>query len=488
MLRFAHLGSQSLWIDEVFTWQSAGIGTRLSVADLLQNVHGPLFALIEHSWCAMAGGSESALRTPSALFGVATVPALAWLSGRWLGRETVPWAAWLAACSPFMVWYSQEARPYALLMLWVCLSGALMLEAARGLRRSTPLAYALCALAGLWSATGFAMALPLHARWWLADPLRRRGRLIAGALLIAILALLALPWLPQAVSTFAWHRLAPGRHAEVGETALRGATTFHLAALPYALHVFAVGYTLGPSPRELRADPSAATLRRHAPGIALTAVAFGALAIAGVRALRRRRRLLDAALWVGLPIALVSWFALTNFKVFHPRYLALCVPALLAMSAAALADLAPRAKWLMAGAVGALWALSLAHHYADPRDQKEDHRGAAALVRSRAVAGERALGVNCADLLEYYSPAPAVLDTFWLGYAVDSLKLEEKLGAAMARAPGVWVVLSRSEDLDPAGRFARRMDAKYPDAERYAFTGVRVWHVRRGAVTTAPRP
>ena len=49
----------------------------------------------------------------------------------------------------------------------------------------------------------------------------------------------------------------------------------------------------------------------------------------------------------------------------------------------------------------------------------------------------------------------------------------------MAGASGAWVILSRSEDLDPADRFARRLDSRYPDAERWALEGVRVWHIRR---------
>ena len=56
---------------------------------------------------------------------------------------------------------------------------------------------------------------------------------------------------------------------------------------------------LGPSLRELKAAPTAETLRRHAPAIALTALVFGALGVLGLRAVARRGRWLDAALWLG---------------------------------------------------------------------------------------------------------------------------------------------------------------------------------------------
>jgi hypothetical protein len=41
------------------------------------------------------------------------------------------------------------------------------------------------------------------------------------------------------------------------------------------------------------------------------------------------------------------------------------------------------------------------------------------------------------------------------------------------------VVLSRPEDLDPADRFARTLESRFPDAERFTLDGVRVWHIRR---------
>src|SRR5262249_22800809 len=112
-LRLFHLGAQSLWIDEILNHGAADIGSRLTLSDLLQYVHGPLYALILNAWCHVFGDSEWAMRAPSALFGAALVPVAGVVAGLWLGAETVVAAAWLAAFSPFLVWYSQEARNYA---------------------------------------------------------------------------------------------------------------------------------------------------------------------------------------------------------------------------------------------------------------------------------------------------------------------------------------------------------------------------------------
>jgi 4-amino-4-deoxy-L-arabinose transferase-like glycosyltransferase len=478
-VRFFHLGSQSLWIDEILTWYSANIGAPLGAKDLLENVHGPLFSLIEHAWCGWAGDSEWALRLPAALFGIATVPAAAWLGTRWLGRREGLWAAWLFALAPFHVWYSQEARNYSLLMLSACVSGALLLEARERGGRGRWAAYLAAAAAGLLSNLSFAFVLPLHASWAWRGRAPRTGRALRAGLAAVLLLAVVVPWAPQVARIWDWHRLHPGRATESGETPLRGATTFHAAAVPFALHAFAVGYTLGPSLRELRSPAIAQTLVRHAPGIAVVAVVFGALGVWGAIALRRRRKLGEALLWVAPALLVVSWFALANFKVFHPRYLAVAFPAFAFTLAAGFAALGPRARAAFGIAVLALWARSLQHLAFDPHYAKEDVRGAAARVRAEARPGEQVLAVNTVDALVYYDRGSLPTVPFWLGFAADSAKLSHKLDAALATAPGTWVVLSRPEDLDPRGRFVREMARRHPDAPSLVFEGVRVWHVRR---------
>ena len=65
------------------------------------------------------GTGEIALRLPSALAGIATVP-VAWAIGRELaGRRAAIVCAALVAVNPLFVWYSQEARAYELFVLMV---------------------------------------------------------------------------------------------------------------------------------------------------------------------------------------------------------------------------------------------------------------------------------------------------------------------------------------------------------------------------------
>ena len=444
-------------------------------------MHGPLYSLGLHLWTQVAGDSEWALRLPSALLGVALVAAIARLAARWLGEETAMPAAWLAAGSPFLIWYGQEARNYTLLMLCACLATLVLLELRRRVTASGVAGYIALAWAGLLSNLSFALLGAAHLRWWLGTPGSRARRLARTAGVAASLLLLASPWVPQIRRIWDWSRLQPSRVAAEAETPLRGSTTFHAAALPFAAASFAVGYTLGPPVRELRAHPGLATVRPHLLPLAAAALVFGTLTVLGVRALRRRRRLGEAMLWLLVPALLVSYFALQNFKVFHPRYLAVAVPAYLALLAAAFADLSPRRRAGFAAAVLLLWGYSLQHHYFDPRYGREDMRSAGALLTTRVVPGERIVAANTEALLFYYYRGPVPIATYWLGWAADSGARSQRLDRLIADAPGAWVVLSRGEDLDPTGAFARYLDERHPEAERFRFEGVRVWHLRRPA-------
>ena len=122
-LRFATLDVQSLSGDEGVT--SALL--RMPLGEMLDTIPDsestpPLYYVLAWLWAKVAGQGEVGLRSLPALLGTAAVPAT-WAAGRALASDRVGVvAAGLAAVSPLLVWYSQEARAYALLVLLAALS------------------------------------------------------------------------------------------------------------------------------------------------------------------------------------------------------------------------------------------------------------------------------------------------------------------------------------------------------------------------------
>ena len=134
-LRFATLGAQSYWFDEA----QAAHELHLSLGAMLSSMvahetNPPLYFVLGWAWAHTFGAGEVALRSLSALAGTAAV-VVAYLCGRELvSRPAGLLAAGLTALSPFMIWYSQEAREY---MLLAALCGASLLYFARTWRAPT---------------------------------------------------------------------------------------------------------------------------------------------------------------------------------------------------------------------------------------------------------------------------------------------------------------------------------------------------------------
>jgi hypothetical protein len=117
-LRFYGLGRQGLWYDEALSVFLARQppGKLLAYIKLTESTP-PLYYLCAAAWAKLFGYGESGLRSMSALVGTLTVPVFYLIGCRLGSRRIGLTAAGLAALCPLLVWYSQEARSYALLAL-----------------------------------------------------------------------------------------------------------------------------------------------------------------------------------------------------------------------------------------------------------------------------------------------------------------------------------------------------------------------------------
>src|SRR3954449_9425864 len=132
-LRFATLGVQSYHHDEIVTASRILRGSFWHAMDAVgfSESAPPLYYALAWIWTQITGTGPWGLRSLSAIAGVATIP-VTYLIGRELrGRRTGLLAAALVAVNPMLIWYSQEARAYALLAFFCALS---LLYCVRALR------------------------------------------------------------------------------------------------------------------------------------------------------------------------------------------------------------------------------------------------------------------------------------------------------------------------------------------------------------------
>ena len=195
-LRFVNLGSQSYWGDEDAT-------VRLMRDPLwFMFRHGiagsestpPLYYVLAAIWSRVFGIGEFGLRSFSAVVGVATI-AVAYAIGVELrSRRAGLILATFVAVSPLMVWYSQDARAYSLLILLTSVALLFFVQALRTASSKSLWLWAFAATASL-TAHYFAIFVILPEAFALLLIRRIRPRAIWPTALVGFTWLALLPLL-----------------------------------------------------------------------------------------------------------------------------------------------------------------------------------------------------------------------------------------------------------------------------------------------------
>jgi mannosyltransferase len=469
-IRFVPLGVQSFHHDEVITVMRVIPG---SFGQMLHEVKAsesnpPLYYVLAWGWAKEFGRSEWGIRSLSALLGTLTVP-VGYAIGRQLGGRRVGLVlmAILAFC-PMLIWYSQEARSYALLVLFGALS-FLFFVCSLDTRRGRDLA--------LWAVTS-ALALGSHyfaffavgiEAVWLAVALRDRWKALLPALgLVAVVGASLLPLIaaqanPNHIGWIEESGLG-SRFLQTGVSFLIGETG-HVIAEPPRVH-YAVLPAIGVALAALTLL-AVGTRRERRGGVLGLAVGLGVLALAGAAALIGKDYVVERNL----------------------------LPALVPLAAVVALGLgAVRARFagvLVAVALCAYWLAFDIHVTQTPNLQRPDYRGVASAlgparvpraivswrlagdplrwylddgamrwygggerVREVDLVGKRVIAEGAANLppefrpvgvtqmdrltiARYVSPRPVMLwkdelDTLRTGYGVDTIVLDGPPGSRLA--------------------------------------------------------
>jgi mannosyltransferase len=282
-IRFSTLGLQAYHHDEIVTASRILRGSFWHAMDAVgfSESAPPLYYALAWVWTQLTGTGELGLRSVSALAGVATVPVAFLVAVELRGRRAGIVAAALAATNPMLVWYSQEARAYALFALLTSIALLYFVRALDGGRRRDFVGWGIASALAL--ATHYFAAFPIAAEAvWL---LRRRGRpALAGLWIVAAIGLLLAP--------LAIHQMSIGHAEWIGNF-----------GLPERLARTAVAFMAGET-GDIIAEP----LR---PLLALVPLVLvvAALALLAARGDSRERRaggvvLAIAAATVAMPLAL----------------------------------------------------------------------------------------------------------------------------------------------------------------------------------------
>lgn len=123
VLRFATLDRQSFWLDELVTVRLLHRGFTGMLGEIPTSEATPyVYYVVGWVWTHVFGFGEVGVRSLSAFAGTATIPVAYAAGSALVSRRTGLIAATLVAVNPFLVWYSQEARAYALFTFFSAVS------------------------------------------------------------------------------------------------------------------------------------------------------------------------------------------------------------------------------------------------------------------------------------------------------------------------------------------------------------------------------
>jgi mannosyltransferase len=362
-LRFATLSHQSFDHDEAVTaWrvlQPSFAGTMRVVAHTERSP--PLYYIFAWLWSKLFGTGEVALRSLSAIFGTLTIPA-AYLAARELAtRRAGLIAALLVALNPYLIWYSQEARSYALFALFAAWA---LYFFARALNEQTPRSLALWALTSTLALCShyFAVFLIVPEGLLLVISIRPRRWALAAVAATGVVGLSLAP-------------LAVGQ--ESGPTNL-----FRLEPLALRAGQALLDFVVSVEPSPLVGSPAIDAVQILAGLGAAVMLAIAIVIVARRGASRERRAAVRvgvvAALSFGLPVLL----AVAGHDFVEPRKVLIgSVVPLLVLAAVGLGARRAGRVGLVGAAAGAvIFTGVLAAVYESGQMQRLDWRGAAAAI------------------------------------------------------------------------------------------------------------
>lgn len=360
-LRLFHLGGQSLWRTEAWNYVYASVPFTNSLKMLVADNVSPSPDLLILRLYLTMGKSEIIVRFPSVILGILSVAAIYRLGRLVKNHRLGLLSALLLTLNPFHLWYSQEARMYAMVIFFTLGSTYFFLRAVEedtwklwaGLVFSSMLAYCT---------HYFALQLALVQFVFILCRFRMMHRVFRKWVICQVLAFLPLiPWL--------------------------------IAYFSQDVVYLGVGWISRPD--LLAPLQTLWTFSSNDEGSLTTAAIIGLLPFSFVllRGLLSSEPVhhdhkLFLALWLWIPIV-ATWLVSQRRPIYLHRYLSITLPAYLILLAYGITSISNRiVKWGLTFVLMAMMISSVVKIYFDPAFFKEDWRGVLTYIESRSEAND----------------------------------------------------------------------------------------------------
>ena len=185
----------SLFGDEISTYfivTGHSLSRVLRLVESNQETSPPLYFILAWATKGLLNSPAESIRLVSLITGTAAIP-LTFLLGLWtVGRRAALVGATCMALSPYMIFYSTEARPFMLVLFFTLLSTLALLRALDSRKIIWWVAYAACSCGAVYSHYAAVFLLFVQFAWafW-AQPSARKPLIVANV--VAVLGFV--PWI-----------------------------------------------------------------------------------------------------------------------------------------------------------------------------------------------------------------------------------------------------------------------------------------------------
>lgn len=437
-LRVFGLTIHSLWFDELCTVDISSTGSlrdiflRFFTSEGGSERYQPLNIVLMWGWRQLIPTTDISLRLFPAILSIASLPLMYRLAGKCVGKSGAVWSLAFYACSSYGVYYAQEVRPYALLILLVM--GALH-SLVCSLQRDTWIRHLclgiICGLA-LWGSIFSALFISCLG---LADIIVHRHawkRVIAR-------------WVPSVLIcsvvlvSYLWYKdVASGTHGS-GVPDLQQALWKNAS---FSLFGVMVGTTYGPSIESLRSGAWAG-IRDHLSSLVILGLICVGLGFTGMQVWKRmahvsiislkRRPVLMIMASGALMLCAMAIFSITMNFNWQPRHTYWMLP-IIALFVGRLAQGGGLARFIIGGLI-TLNLYSISQYWFNVDHRKDDIRGASMFLSSCL---EPAINLGTPNLRSMYAHYGAQNMEQHRGAPSDLIMELEAIGA-----PDVWAVIYR---------------------------------------------
>jgi len=399
--RLYGLDRQSFWYDEVFEerdfYQQFLEDHPKQVTDT-----PPLNSFIVYLIAKVFPKNDFALRLIPFTFGLTTV-LLFFLLGRLLFNENIGFiSAFLLSISPFHIWFSQDIRMYSLHWMLVIISLIYFIRALKQPILQNYIGYLISTVAGLYTLQLTIFIMIVQGIYLLIFFQKHKPHLIKWVVIFIITIFLFTPYIIYTYLIFAKYGRPTGSLHVVDPK-----------VIPYTLYSFSVGFSIGPSLRELHLDRSYTTISPYLKEIVSISIIYGTLFILGIWSIRKDYQKLVFMLLI-LTVPIIS--VLTLNKIMHniaynSKYAGISSFAYLLFLANGI-NLLTQIKSKKLGKLLAILAIvaiigfstySYANYQFDEKYHKEDIRGAVSYIKEKRLTGDIVLCISDTTVFNRYS-------------------------------------------------------------------------------------